>query len=235
MGIIQNPINKVFKKSVFKRRAFFFLSDLLLFSGAMYFAFWCRFNGQIPANYIEAFPYYIFLALAFKMTFLVLYNLYDISWRYVSLDVLIKVFKAVSVGSLCMGVFIYLFRFSFPFESAAFPRSVVLVDYMFSLIFIGTFRAVKRLYYDGLQGTLEKKGENLKVLVIGAGSAGEQIVREMKRKRESSYVPCSGLQACAYTGILSVRGGKDQCLGNKGAGRVGRQIRNGEVYLYFYR
>ena len=182
-------MNGVLKKSVFKRRAFFFLSDFLLISGAMFLAFWSRFNGQIPANYIEALPYYIFLALASKMTFLILYNLYDISWRYVSLDVLIKVFKAVSVGSLCMGVFIYLVRFSFPFVSAAFPRSVVLVDYMFSLIFIATLRAVKRVYYDGLQGTLKKKGQDLKVLVIGAGSAGEKIVREMKGMRESPYVP----------------------------------------------
>ena len=182
-------MNGVLKKSVFKRRVFFFLSDFLLISGAMFLAFWCRFNGAIPSVYIEAIPYYIFLALAFKMTFLVLYNLYDISWRYVSLDVLIKVFKAVSVGSLCMGVFIYLFRFTFPFESAAFPRSVLLVDYVFSLIFIGTLRAVKRVYYDGLQGTLKKKEEDLKVLVIGAGNAGETIVREMKRERESPYVP----------------------------------------------
>ena len=189
MKKINTLMSKILRKSVHKRRAFFFISDFLLISGAMYLAFWGRFNGRIPANYMEALPYCILLALAFKMTFFVLFNLYDISWRYVSLDVLIKVFKAISVGSLCMGVSIYLLRFSYPFEIAAFPRSVVLLDYMFSLIFIGTVRAAKRVYYDGLHRTLKKKGEDIKVLVIGAGSAGENIVREMKRSREFPYVP----------------------------------------------
>jgi len=189
MNKINVFIRGILRKSVLKRRAFFFLSDFLLISGAMYLAFWLRFNGNIPANYIEALPYYVCLALAFKMIFLVVFNLYDISWRFVSLDVLIKVSKAISVGSLCMGVFIYLLRFSYPFDIAGFPRSVVILDYMFSLIFIGTLRAAKRVYYDGLQRTFKKKGEEIKVLVIGAGSAGESIVREMKRKRESPYVP----------------------------------------------
>jgi FlaA1/EpsC-like NDP-sugar epimerase len=182
-------MSKILRKTVLKRRAFFFLSDFLLISGAMYLAIWIRFNGNIPSNYMEALPYYIFFALAFKMIFLVLFNLYDISWRYCSLDVLIKVFKAISVGSLCLGVFVFLLRLSYPFASAAFPRSVLFLDYMFSLIFVGTLRAAKRVYHEGLHRTLKKKVEEIKVLVIGAGSAGEIIVREMKRKKESPYVP----------------------------------------------
>lgn len=193
MGAVVKKINMVMsrllKKSVFKRRAFFFLSDFLLISGSMYIAFWCRFNGQIPPNYMEAVPYYICLALILKLTFMVLYNLYDISWRFVSLDVLIKVFKAVSLGSLSLGVVVYLLRLLSPFAGAPFPRSVLFIDYIFTLIFIGSLRAVKRAYYDGLKRTLKAREENKKVLVIGAGSAGEQIVREMKRRRESPYVP----------------------------------------------
>lgn len=193
MGIelkkVKSLIRKALQKSVFKRRGFFFLSDFLLISGSMFLAFWCRFNGEIPSNYMKAIPYYILLGVAFKITCLVLYNLYDISWRYVSLDVLINVLKAVSVGSLCLGVFVYLFRFSSPFAGAAFPRSVLFIDYIFSLFLIGALRTAKRMYFDGLLRTLKKKAEKLKVLIIGAGSAGEQIVREMKRKRESPYIP----------------------------------------------
>jgi len=189
MEKMKNVLEKALQKSVFKRRCFFFLFDTLLISGAMYFSFWCRFNGDIPGQYQEVLPLYILLALAVKLTFLVLYNLYDISWRYVSLDTLIKVFKAISVGSLSLGLILYLTRLFLIFQYAAMPRSVIFMDYMFSLLFIGALRVAKRIFYDGLRGAIKNRDEKKKVLVVGAGSAGEQIVRDMKRKRNSQFVP----------------------------------------------
>jgi len=181
--------DKALRKSVFKRRCFFFIFDTLLISGAMYFAFWCRFNGDIPKQYQDVLPLYIFLALAVKLTFLVIYNLYDISWRYVSLDILVKVFKAISLGSLSLGLLLYMTRLFLIFQYAAMPRAVLLMDYMFSLLFIGALRVAKRVYYDGLRGAVKNRDEKRKVLIVGAGSAGEQIVRDMKRKRDPKFIP----------------------------------------------
>ena len=59
----KNTLNRLFKKTGFKRRAFFFLSDILLISFAMYASFWLRFNGTIPDHYMKSLPYFILLAL----------------------------------------------------------------------------------------------------------------------------------------------------------------------------
>ncbi len=187
MGIIQNSLNKAFKKSVFKRRVFFFIFDSLLISFSMYASFWCRFNGLIPDQYKKTLPYFILLALGIKLFFLILYNLYDISWRFVSLEESVKVFKALSLGTLTLGMSLYFLRLSVPFK--VFPRSILLIDYVFSLILIGSLRISKRMVLEGIKSTLKSKKEKVKVLIIGAGSAGEQIIREMIRNKRSNYLP----------------------------------------------
>jgi len=189
MGNIKILMTKALQKSVFKRRLFFFLMDTGIIVGAMYFAFWLRFNGEIPASYNKVIPYYLILALIIKLSMLSIYNIYDISWRYVSLHVLIKVFKAVSISTLVLGVALYMIRFHDVFRVAAFPRSVLLIDYVFTLFFIGLLRSAKRIYFDGLRQTLKNKQTRSRVLVVGAGSAGEQIIREMLRNPDSPYLP----------------------------------------------
>jgi len=189
MKIDQNSLNKLFRKSVFKRRAFFFISDILLVSFAMYVSFWLRFNGVIPDHYLNSLPYFILLALFLKLTFLVVLNLYDISWRFVSLEELIKVFKALSLGSLALGMALFLLRTSMPFRASPFPRSILLVDYIFSLILIGSLRISKRFLLEGFKSTLKLKKEKARILVVGAGRAGEQIIREMIRNKNSNYFP----------------------------------------------
>lgn len=189
MMIEKDIHKKILRKTHVKRRLLFFTADIFLISMAMYSSFWLRFNGEIPSQYIDSLPFYVFLALLFKMSFLILYNLYDISWRFVSLDILVKTFKSVSVGCLTMGVFYYLIRLTPFFEYAPLPRSVLLIDFILSLLFIGTLRASKRILEEGLQNTLKKGKDKTKILVIGAGSAGEQIVRDIIRKPKSDYVP----------------------------------------------
>jgi len=182
-------LEKALRKSVFKRRSFFFLFDTLLISGAMYFSFWCRFNGDIPSKYDETIFYYIGLAIVCKLFFLLLYNLYDISWRFVGLNELFKLFKAVSFGTLALGMSLYLLRLIEPFSATVFPRSVLIIDYLFSLVFIGGLRISKRVLLEGLKSTLKAKGPMRRVLIVGAGSAGEQIVRDMIREKSFNFVP----------------------------------------------
>ena len=189
MTNFHNFLNKIFQKTVFKRRAFFFISDSLFISLAMYASFWLRFNGAISDNYIKSLPYFILLALFLKLTFLVFFNLYDISWKFVSIEELIRLFKALSLGSLTLGVTLLLLRYNMPFKASPFPRSILLVDYIFSFILLGSLRISKRVFWEGLHNTLKMKGKQIKILVVGAGSAGEKITKEMIRNNNFQYLP----------------------------------------------
>ncbi len=155
----------------------------------MYLSFWMRFNGEIPDNYVKSLPYFISLALAIKLLFLITYNLYDISWRFVGLEELIKVFKALLIGSFALGMALYLLRLSIWFKTSPFPRSILLIDFVLSFSLIGGLRISKRVFFEGLKESFKLKQEKIKVLIYGAGSAGTQICREMQRSKHSNYLP----------------------------------------------
>ena len=152
----------------------------------MYVSFWLRFNGNIPDNFIRALPYFVLLSLILKLFFLIMFNLYDISWRFVSINELVRVLKALSLSSLTLGMVLYLGRTIIP---SPFPRSILFVDFIFSLILIGFLRISKRVITEGFKDTLKLKKEKKLTLVVGGGSAGEQIIREMIRNKNSIYIP----------------------------------------------
>jgi len=226
MKVAKKFLTRVFINAVFKRRAFFIISDALLISFALYSSFWLRFNGIIPTRYKSIWVYYFLLALLAKLTFLVIFNLYDISWRFVSLKELIKVFKALSLGSITLGTILFLLRLNVPFKASAFPRSVLLLDYILSLFFIGSLRIFKRILLEGAKNVLKYKKEKFKTLIIGAGSAGEQIVREMLRNKDSCYLPVGLVDDDPAKQGIKIHGIK--VLGNREY--ISEIIKNNEIH-----
>ena len=191
MDSIKKYFNFVLKKSAFKRRLPFFVSDIIFISFSIYASFWLRYNGVLPANSTRPLLYYILLALIIKLSFLILFNLYNISWRFVGMGELIKLFKALSISSLFLGVTLFFLRVYPPFiePGLPFPRSTLLIDYIISLFLIGSIRISKRVILEGVKSPFKGKEEKVKVLIYGAGGAGEQIIREMQRNKNSNYLP----------------------------------------------
>jgi FlaA1/EpsC-like NDP-sugar epimerase len=146
-----------------------------------------RFSGHIPPSYQRALPYYILLALSIKLIFLMVFGLYSTFWRFFGLRDLIRLGYALTLSFLFLGMMLFLLKDYTPFN--AFPRSILISDYYLSLFLIGSLRISKRVYSEGLKRTLKMETEKSRVLIIGAGNAGEQIVREMLRNKNSGYLP----------------------------------------------
>lgn len=189
MARIQNLLKSLFSKATIKRRLFFFVSDIIFISFSMYAAFWLRYNGVLPPESTKPLVYYILLALVIKLTFLVYFNLYDISWRFVGMEELIKIFKALSISTIFLGMTLFFLRVYSPFKDFPFPRSTILIDYTISFLLIGSLRISRRLILEGIKSPFKSSEEKIKVLIYGAGGAGEQITREMLRKKDSDFLP----------------------------------------------
>ena len=191
MGITKKFIDSVLKKSAFKRRLFLFVSDIIFISFSIYASFWLRYNGVLPPNSARPILYYILLALIIKLSFLVLFNLYNISWRFVGMGELIKLFKALSISSFFLGMALFFLRVYPPFikPGLPFPRSTLIIDFIICSFLIGSIRISKRVILEGLKSPFKGKEEKVKVLIYGAGGAGEQITREMQRNKNSNYLP----------------------------------------------
>ncbi len=205
----------LFKKSVFKRRIFFFLADIVLLSLSVYAAFWLRFNGNIPPSYQVKLPYFIILAVSIKLMFLLFFNLYDISWRFVSLQELVKIVKALTLSAITLGTSLYFLRLIPPFRAPTFPRSAILMDFLLSLLVIGGLRIAKRAMLYGIKTSFNSRKEQTNVLIIGAGSTGEHIAREIKTAESSPYFPLGFIDDDPLKHKLNIHGIK--VLGNREA------------------
>jgi FlaA1/EpsC-like NDP-sugar epimerase len=146
--------------------------DLFLIPLAWLGAYWLRFN-------LEPIPQELFLKSLQFLPWVVgiqgisfyAFRLYRSLWRFASLPDLIQIAKAVLVGSLfILGLGFFYDRLE------AIPRSVPLLYAVLLLILIGTPRVLYRALKDQVTTRLSGK----RALIVGAGRAGEMLVRELK-------------------------------------------------------
>jgi len=172
------------ERTSFKRMLFFAVLDIILFGLAFYLSFLLRFEGAIPANYHWLILIYLPLFLIVKVLMFYFLQIYRFSWSYVGFYELLKVFKAQTFSSFVISTIVFFLSYEQAFRG--FPRSILLIDYLFSLIMAGGLRISKRVYLHSKKYPL---GERRRTLIIGAGNAGEQIVRDIKRVKDSPYLP----------------------------------------------
>jgi len=165
------------------------LADLLLVTAAYLLAYALRFEGDLPplewANIGKTLPWVV----PVKMAFFFLFHLYRGMWRYTSLVDLANVLKAVTAASVAV-VLVLLFTFHFQ----GFSRSVYIIDFVLTFLLVAGVRVLSRLLFTGSLRALWNwrgvHGQAFKsLLIIGAGNAGEKVLREISDNRQLRLHP----------------------------------------------
>jgi FlaA1/EpsC-like NDP-sugar epimerase len=178
-----------FRRAPLVRRTIFLVGDLAVWVAALVGAFLIRFDGSIPARYIEDIPAMLLLFIPIKVIWTRAYRLYRIAWRSVGLAELLAVFKAAGIASLTIVVALVFLR-SFP-AFRSFPRSVLLIDFVLSFCGVGVVRLGGRIWqmqYDGLRQR-DATRSSPRVLVVGAGAAGVRLARAMAESPHNGLHP----------------------------------------------
>jgi len=181
---LSSLFDKILRRSPLKRTLLFLGSDAILFVLAFYLSFYIRFEGAIPDIHLRQFFTYLPVFVGLKIIALYVFQIHRFTWSYVGLYELLKIFKVLTVCSLVLSSLILFLSYEESFRG--FPRSVFLIDYALSLILVGGFKISKRVYLHSRKYPLV---EQKRTLIIGAGNAGELIVRDMKRTKDSLYLP----------------------------------------------
>ena len=164
-------------------------------AAAYLLAYLLRFEGRIPAQEWETIQSTLFYILPFKLVIFYAFGLYKGMWRYTSIVDFFNVVKATLTSST---IIILAILFFYRFEG--FPRSVFIIDGFLTFIFIGGARlCIRVLLSEQERGflflrqvfqlaserklTKPKKG----LLIIGAGDAGEKILREIRDNPRLNY------------------------------------------------
>ncbi len=169
----------------FLRTLFFVLGDAISIVLAFFFAFFLRFDGLIPQQYLEeTLPLVILLSWAIIVPIFVWARLYSFSWRHVGTRDVLVLWYAVTGGFILLSIFVIGFQNVPAF--AALPRSTLLMGYVLAFFATGAIRMAKRIAQQISLGN--GTGERIRVLIVGAGDAGEQLLRSMQTGQKK-YMP----------------------------------------------
>ncbi|HIA15159.1 MAG TPA: polysaccharide biosynthesis protein [Nitrospirales bacterium] len=146
---------------------------------ANFLAFWLIFGPVIPdvllGRFVDMVPWLVVIrGLAF-----IPFRLYEGLWRYAGIYDLRNIIGAVVVSTIVFYMVVY-----WGLGEDTYPSSIFLIDAIVLIILLGGSRMARRIYRD--VGRL-KPGK--RILIYGAGGAGERIVRDMQNNPFYEFEP----------------------------------------------
>ncbi len=133
----------------------------------------------LPTIARTALPVTVVCGISFYAT-----GLYRSLPKYASLDTLVAVARAATVGVALAALMVFLF-----WRGASVPRSVFIIQWMLMILVLGGVRLWPRLRSYPLIPLRAARADRTPVLIYGAGDAGALIVRDMLNGETRSYWP----------------------------------------------
>ncbi len=168
------------------RRFFVVLVHLLLWTGALTASLLLRFEFAIPRDILVLAPKFLTITLLIRAVVHWRIGLFHGLWRYSGARDLVSLLKAATLSSVIIAA---VWGF---FQTGMFPRSILVLDYAFSILVVGGLRfGIRTIREAVIQSarSAPEKGDRRRVLIVGAGDAGEVLMREIVRIYGHRYEP----------------------------------------------
>jgi FlaA1/EpsC-like NDP-sugar epimerase len=175
--VIRLPVNR--------HRVWQLVFDAVLIVAAWRLTFFLRFDKTTPIFYRHLLDWQVVaMVVAIKLSVFVLFGFYNRWWRYVSTRDMWGAARGVTVASALTYLILYAFP---PAVTSRLPRGIAALDFLLLLAFVAGTRLLARTLIERPAAGLVAHGKE--VLIIGAGDAGQLMVREMQRNRQLHYSP----------------------------------------------
>ncbi|PGK34802.1 hypothetical protein CN907_21745 [Bacillus anthracis] len=161
-----------------KRLSLLILLDSFIVLAAVYLSYWFihpNVLSEIPATVIIS----SITLLCSHHIFAAIYKLYNKAWEYASIGELKQIFKAITLSILVTAIVQQIINHDIYVR-------ILAIAWMLHLLLIGGSRFVWRMFRD----TYITKATNKKrTLIVGAGSAGTMVVRQLQHNKEADLYP----------------------------------------------
>ncbi|HLE16548.1 MAG TPA: nucleoside-diphosphate sugar epimerase/dehydratase [Anaerolineales bacterium] len=165
-----------------------FAGDLILIIACVFGSFALRLPlGPLFVFYLPQALWMIAIALLIKPLVYYNFGLYRRVWAYASTRELKMIAAAVTTASALVALVVILLTPLRVYEG--FPRSVLAIDWLLSLLAVGGSRFALRLLAESRSGANDVVGRTRRVLIVGAGDAGALVVREMQKNPQLHLLP----------------------------------------------
>lgn len=179
---------------IYKNVLFIIIADIIFLACALYAAYQIRFEFNVPDTFFLGFKMILPVAVFIKLLIFNHFDLYKGMWRYTGVSDLLNILKASVISTmLIVTVVVFINRFY------NFSRSIFIIDWCLTFIFISGIRLCIRFYFENSENSFrdtlrsighlifQKPGDEKRLLIIGAGDCGEKIYREIHNNTGLKY------------------------------------------------
>jgi FlaA1/EpsC-like NDP-sugar epimerase len=164
-----------------RNRTAAFIHDLLMVPIAWFGAFWLRFNLEsIPEPFwwraLTLFP----LILVIHAVMFLYFGLYRGIWRFASMPDFMRILKAVAAAVAASVVVV-----SWLTHMEGVPRSAFVLHALLLPVLLG----LPRFFYRWMKDHSLNYKPGTRVLIVGAGRAGDALARELLQNADGDYQP----------------------------------------------
>lgn len=157
--------------------------DLGFFAFSYFFAFYLRFEGKVPEDYLQTFYNTLPFVLLVKFGCFLFFDVYKGLWRYASIDDLLNILKALLLSLVLITLGMVFLR-----GLQEYPRSVFVMDFLLTLVVVGgsrfSIRVLKEYHVFSRPSVAQRP-----TLIVGASDAGMAILREIKNNLDLEHKP----------------------------------------------
>ncbi len=175
------------------RKPLIILAHVLAFAVSLMFAFLVANNMQFRREWlVEQYPFLLLSFLAVKLPVFALFKQYRGWWRYVSISDLLGILRAALVSTLIIVAIWFTVILQIPTVRRALPpgiaavsQGVFMADLFGTILLPAGLRMIIRLYHEEFRTTESRRLKRF--LIVGAGNAGEALLREIHRMPVAQY------------------------------------------------
>ena len=170
------------------RNRYLFVSDLLLLAAAPWIAYTIRLEGAAwSAADSHTASLYTALAVILKLGVFLPFGMYSRLWRHAGVPDMAKIIQATAASTVaCATLGLFLLPTS-GLTTLRVPISVVILDSFLTVLAVAAPRLLIRAV-----ATLQRTPQTTparRVLIVGAGAAGEMILRELRTNPQLGLTP----------------------------------------------
>ena len=165
-------------KNILINRWSAFVHDLLWIPVTLLVAYLLRFNFEgIPQEHVNVIFLLVATSIPIQGLAYWMFGMYRGLWRFASIPDLLRILKAVVFGALCI-----TFIISMATRLSGVPRSVLFLYPILLSGFLSIPRLLYRWYKDRYFSLQKQNGK--RVVIIGAGNAGQLLLRDLRHRNE---------------------------------------------------
>ena len=154
----------------------------VLFMASLVLSFFIHHQGKIEGSAAAQLVFALAVFLPLRMGIFWYYDLYQGLWRYVSMQDLINIIRAATIGSLVTPFAGLVFK---PLEL---PASIYILEWMFTVVFVGGVRTLVRHFRES-RFAPQALGGTSKIVLVGPVDEVQPVVKELVSDPAARYNP----------------------------------------------